>query len=113
MLEGSSSLCDDDSDQTELVHNKIEHLIKDTNEISRLLQLWQSQQTEELSNVPWTEEDKLRKSISDLVETEADYVRVCLLLVLSLESSPRLLGICSSFEQFRLILMPQFSVPLN
>ena len=61
-----------------LSKDQIEHLLNDTNEISRLLRKWQSEQTEEAAKTPWTKEDKLRKSISDLIESEADYVRVCL-----------------------------------
>lgn len=75
---GDSSLCDDGSDLTDLSQDQIDHLLKDTNEISKLLRRWQSQQTEEAASVPWTKEDKLRKRISDLIETEADYVRVCM-----------------------------------
>ena len=52
-------------------------LMKDTNEISKLLRRWKIQQTDESVNVPWTQEDRLKKSISDLIETEASYVRVC------------------------------------
>jgi hypothetical protein len=60
-----------------LSKDKIEVLLRDTNEISRLIRKWQSQQTEEAAKAPWTREDKLRKSISDLIDSEVDYVRVC------------------------------------
>ena len=75
---GDPSLRDDISDLTELSQEQIDHLLKDTNEISKLLRKWQSQQTEEAASAPWSTEDKLRKRISDLIETEADYVRVSL-----------------------------------
>lgn len=67
---------EDGSEISNLSRDKIELLLRDTNEISRLIRKWQSQQTEE-AKVPWTREDKLRKSISDLIESEVDYVRVC------------------------------------
>lgn len=69
---------EDGSEVSILSRDQIELLLKDTNEISRLLRKWQSQQSEEPAK-PWTKEDKLRKSISDLVESEADYVRVCMM----------------------------------
>ena len=76
IISGNSSLHDNGSDLTNLSHDQIEHLLKDTNEISKLLRTWESQQLEEATSVPWTREDKLRKRISDLIETEVDYVRV-------------------------------------
>ncbi len=73
---GGSSVQEDGSEIANLSRDHIELLLKDTNDISRLLRKWQSQQTEEAFRVPWTEDDKLRKRISDLIESEADYVRV-------------------------------------
>ena len=74
----SSLVQEDGSETSGLSRDNIELLLRDTNEISRLIRKWQSQQTEEVK-VPWTKDDKLRKSISDLIESEMDYVRVCLL----------------------------------
>lgn len=62
---------------SELSQDQIEVLLKDSNEISKLLRRWKLHQTDEAASVPWTKEDRLRKSVSDLIETEADYVRVC------------------------------------
>lgn len=78
---GGSSVQEDGSEIANLSRDHIELLLKDTNDISRLLRKWQSQQTEEAFRVPWTEDDKLRKRISDLIESEADYVRLLNVLV--------------------------------
>ncbi len=43
--------------------------------MSKLLRVWKMQDTSEDSS-PWTKDDKLKKSASDLLETEAEYIRV-------------------------------------
>ncbi len=73
----NSSIHENGSEATELSSDQIAHLLKDSNEISKLLRRWRSEQMDEVASTPWTEDDRLRKSVSDLVETEADYVRVC------------------------------------
>ena len=72
----SNSVHENGSGVTELSSDQIAHLLKDTNEISKLLRKWQSQQMDEAASTPWTEDDKLRKSVSDLVESEVEFVRV-------------------------------------
>lgn len=54
--------------------SKIECTIQDSKEVSKLLQVWESSQP--LVQTPLTREDKLKKSATDLVETETDYVMV-------------------------------------
>lgn len=77
----SSLTQEDGSEVSNLSRDKIELLLRDTNEISRLIRKWQSQQTDEAAKVPWTKDDMLRKSISDLIESEVDYVRLLNVLV--------------------------------
>ena len=50
-------------------------MLQDAKEVSKQIRVWKIQQERE-DNVPWTREDRLRKSASDLVDTESDYVRV-------------------------------------
>ncbi len=74
--DSSTGSIDLSNDQIDLPNDQIDLLLKDSNEISKLLRTWQLHQTDEEMNVPWTKEDKLRKSISDLIDTEDGYVRV-------------------------------------
>lgn len=55
---------------------QIDLLLRNSNEISKLIRNWNLHQNDDSASVPWTKDDKLRKSINDLIETEADYVRV-------------------------------------
>lgn len=75
---GDSSILEEASRLSDLSQDQIDLLLNHSNEIQKLLRRWQAQQSEdESTSAPWTREDKLRKSIHDLVDTEGDYVRVC------------------------------------
>ncbi len=74
---GESALLDEPSRLSGLSQDQIDHLINHSNEIQRLLRRWRRQQSDDShSGSAWTTEDRLRKSIQDMVETEGEYVRV-------------------------------------
>lgn len=50
---------------------------QDSREISKLINVWETQPAP-LVQTTWTRVDRLRKSATDLVETEAEYVAVSL-----------------------------------
>ena len=51
-------------------------LFQDSHDLSKLLKSWDVQRAKEEPPPVWTQEDRLRKSAQDLVDTERDYVRV-------------------------------------
>ena len=51
-------------------------LFQDSHDLSKLLMSWEVQRAKDEPPSVWTQEDRLRKSAQDLVDTERDYVRV-------------------------------------
>ena len=51
-------------------------VVQDSGDLSRMVRGWDVQRAREEKAVVWTQEDRLRKSVQDLVDTEREYVRV-------------------------------------
>ena len=53
--------------------------MQDSGDLSRLVRGWEVERVrEERATVQWTQEDRLKKTVTDLVDTEREYVRVSL-----------------------------------
>ena len=50
--------------------------LQDSREVSKLIDVWEMSQPPPAAHTAWTRLDKLRKSATDLVETESEYVTV-------------------------------------
>jgi hypothetical protein len=59
----------------------IDSLLKDSQDLSRLLRSWEAVRGREDPAPAWTQEDRVRKSALDLLDTERDYLRLLHVLV--------------------------------